>query len=275
MNSVEHRRPTLAFAHANGFPGGSYRHFLAPLRDSFDVEVVDRLGHDPRFPVDAHWSSLVEEMEAFLDPLPKPLVGMGHSMGSVLMFMVASRRPDWFRALVMLDPPLINGPMRPLFNFMRAAGLADRITPAGQSRGRVDRWSDQASVQAYFSGRSLFRRFDSRCLQDYIEAGVEACGAGWCLRFRVDVEVDIFRHTPGNLHRFPRLAVPSALITGQDSPPVFHRNHRRHARRHHMTWAMAPGGHMFPLEHPERGMAVVQAVLDTLLAEEATDYAAN
>ena len=259
-------RPTLAFAHANGVPGGSYRHFLAPLESRYQLAVVDRIGHDPAFPVDAHWHSLSLEMESFLAPLPKPLVGMGHSMGGVLMFMVACRRPEWFSSLVMLDPPLINGWFRPLFNLLRRLGQTDRLTPAGKSLGRRDHWADQDQVQEYFSTRALYRRFDPRCLEDFIEAATTPCEGGFCLRFDPAVEVAIFRQTPGNLNRFPRLPVPGAVITGAQSEPVFHQSHRRHVRRHRMIWAQAPGGHMFPLEQPDKAVKVVETVLDQLAA---------
>ncbi|MDF1638071.1 alpha/beta fold hydrolase, partial [Alcanivorax jadensis] len=102
MSAVSAGRQTLVFAHANGIPGHSYDTFLAPLADEFDVIIIDRLGHNPAYPVDADWHSLSLELEARLESLPKPLVGAGHSLGSVVMYLVAQRRPEWFSALIML-----------------------------------------------------------------------------------------------------------------------------------------------------------------------------
>lgn len=257
-------RPTLAFAHANGVPGGSYRTFLAPLKAHRDVQVRPVIGLDARYPVDAHWHSLSLEVEDWLAQLPRPLSGVGHSMGGVLMFMVASRQPHWFRSLVMLDPPLMNGLMRPMFNLLRRLGQTDRVTPAGRSKGRRAHWPDRAAVDAYFNGRGMFARFDPRCLQDYLAAGLVASDDGYRLLVPPEVEVEVFRTTPGNLNRFPRLKVPGAIITGADSEGPFHAAHRRHCRRHRMTWAQAPGGHMFPLEQPQQAADLLQAVLDEL-----------
>lgn len=257
-------RPVLAFAHANGVPGGSYRTFLEPLYGERDVRVREVIGLDARYPVDAHWHSLALELEQWLEGLPKPLTGVGHSMGGVLMFMVASRRPEWFRSLVMLDPPLINGPMRPLFNLLRRIGQSDRVTPAGRSKGRRAHWPDMDAVQAYFRGRGIFGRFDPRCLQDYLDAALVQAPDGYRLLVPPEVEVAIFRTTPGNLQRFPRLKVPGAIITGADSEGPFHTNHRRHCRRHRMTWAHAPGGHMFPLERPDEAAGLLQSLLAEL-----------
>lgn len=259
-------RPSLAFAHANGVPGGSYRTFLAPLQSGRDVHVRPVIGLDPKYPVDAHWHSLSLELEHWLAGLPRPLTGVGHSMGGVLMFMVACRRPEWFRSVVMLDPPLINGPMRPFFNLLRRLGQSDRVTPAGRSKRRRAHWPDQEAVQSYFEGRGMFARFDPRCLKDYLDAALLPVDDGFRLLVPPEVEVDVFRTTPGNLHRLPRLKVPGAIITGVDSKGPFHAAHRRHCARHRMTWAHAPGGHMFPLEQPEEAVRLLQALLEELEA---------
>jgi pimeloyl-ACP methyl ester carboxylesterase len=254
-------QPTLAFAHANGFPGGSYRCFLEAFSSRFEVHYPDRLGHDPKFPVGVHWRGLADELESFLRPLPKPVTGVGHSLGGVLMFMVASRRPDWFRSLVMLDPPLINGMPGVAFNILRSLGFVDRISPAGKSRGRLDHWRDRGELESYFRSRALFSRFDARCLADYLDAGIEPDGEGLRLHFRPEVEVEIFRTTPGDLWRYPRLQVPGAVINARDSGKRFLDGGKRHARRHNMHHEVVAGGHLFPLERPE---AAAQQVLATI-----------
>ncbi|EKF74835.1 hypothetical protein A11A3_06370 [Alcanivorax hongdengensis A-11-3] len=265
MSAVSTGRQVLAFAHANGIPGHSYDTFLAPLADDFDLHIVDRLGHDPAYPVDAGWHSLSLELEAQLAPLRKPLVGAGHSLGSVLMYLVAQRHPDWFSALIMLDPPMMNGWHGVMIHLAKLAGQVDRVTPAGKSRGRLDFWPDWASVESYFHSRGLFRAFDPRCLKDYLNAGLEPCKGGWRLRFRPEVEVAIFRETPTAATRMPRLKVPGAIITGKDSPSPFLHSARRHVRRHGMLHRLAEGSHMYPLEKPEQTLALMRDTLAALL----------
>lgn len=261
------RKPSLAFAHANGFPGGSYRCFLEPLGADYDTAAVPLLGHNPEWPVDKGWQSLSRELEAFLETRPRPLVGVGHSLGGVLMFMVASRRPDWFRSLVMLEPPLINGPAGAGFAVLRRLGQADRITPAGRSRGRRDFWPDRDRARSYFRSRGLFQRFDPECLEDYMDAGLEPHEQGWRLAFRPGVEVAIFRTTPVGLDRWPCPGIPAAVVNGEQSGDAFHKAGRRHARRqgmHHQVW---PGGHLFPLESPRDSAQRLRELLQTLDGE--------
>lgn len=259
-------RPVLAFAHANGVPGHSYDTFLAPFAERFDVRVAECLGQDPQYPVDRDWVSLSRELEVFLEPLPKPMIGMGHSMGSVLMFLVAERHPDWFETLLMLDPPVANGPTALFLNLMRLTGIGSRSSPAHKSGGRLDYWANWEDVLSYFRSRKLFQSFDPRALDDYLKSGLERHGDGWRLRFRPNIEAAIFRETPTGVTRLPRLKVPGVLITGQSSPPLFHKGGKRHARRHKLTRLFAPGGHMYPLQTPEASAALVLKAYDDLSA---------
>ena len=252
-------RSTLFFAHANGFPGGSYDTFLGALEPRRKVVVHDRIGHDPRFPPGPGWHELSREIEQALAECTPPVTALGHSMGGVLLFMVASCRPEWFDALIMMDPPLVNGWRSLLFGLGRTLGQADRITPAGQSRGRRDQFRNWDDVRGYFESRGLFRGLDPRCLDDYLRAGLEPDGeGGWRLRFESRHEVEIFRTTPLGLDRWPTLQVPGLLLSGEASHEAFRRCARRHARAHGMLFRSAPGGHMFPLEYPETAAARVE-----------------
>ena len=43
---------TIVFSHANGFPAGTYRLLFDAWREAgFAVHAIDKVGHDPRFPV--------------------------------------------------------------------------------------------------------------------------------------------------------------------------------------------------------------------------------
>lgn len=253
-------KPLLVFAHANGVPSGSYKKYLAEFAGQYRLMPIPALGLD-RWPVGSNWSGLVDELEAFVAPLEKPILGMGHSMGAVVMFMLAYRRPEWFSNVVMLDPPLINGWARPLFILAHAFGQIDRLTPAGKSLTRRHNWPDAESVQNYFTGRGMFKHFDPECLQDYIDSAVVEGDDGWNLLIPPLLEVEKFRQTPRNLNRFKRSSVTSLVVNGSRTHPGFVSGATRHVRQHGMTHAQAPGGHMFPLEKPIETAAVVKGWL--------------
>src|SRR5699024_5541111 len=216
-------KPTLVFSHANGFPGGSYKTFLAPFAKHYQVHAIDRLGHAPAFKVNNGWSNLVDELEQHLETLPKPIVGVGHSLGGVTMFLLARRRPEWFTCLVMLDPPLVNGWPSVPFRLGMAFGLSDKLTPAGLSKSRRTHWASWDEVNAYFARRNFFQRFDARCLDDYLAAGIEPAEQGGLqLRFQRDVEVQVFRTGPPSTMGKPKLSVPGLLLSGKESTALFH-----------------------------------------------------
>ena len=99
--------PTLLFAHANGFPGGSYRSLLAPLAERFDVQPLDRLGHHPDFPVGHNWLALRDEYLESTRHLAGPFIGVGHSMGGHGALTVALKNPGRFRS-VSAFAPIVN-----------------------------------------------------------------------------------------------------------------------------------------------------------------------
>ena len=46
------------------------------------------------------------------------IIGIGHSLGGILTFLAAYRRPELFKGIIMLDPPQLMGPL--LFSFISA-----------------------------------------------------------------------------------------------------------------------------------------------------------
>jgi len=252
----------LYLAHANGFPGASYKTFLAPFAGCFDVRYLDMIGHHPDWPVDLHWQSLADQLESELVAMPKPIVGVGHSMGALLMLLVATRRAEWFDAIVLLDPPLVNGWHARYFSAMRSIGLIDRITPAGRSKGRREFWDTREQAVEYFHSKPFFQALDPRCLADYLNAVLEASsGGGWRLRYRPGVEVDIFRNTPTQIDTCPRLRVPGLIINGRSSPVYLRSCVRRLVKQHGLRHREIDGGHMFPLERPEATAGLIRQEL--------------
>src|SRR5699024_12109318 len=97
--------------------------------------------------------------------------------------------------------------------------------------------------------RNFFQRFDARCLDDYLAAGIEPAEQGGLqLRFQRDVEVQVFRTGPPSTMGKPKLSVPGLLLSGKESTALFHQAAARHCRHHKMEHLYAPGTHMFPLE---------------------------
>ena len=96
-------RPLIHFAHANGIPSPVYTPLLADLQRDHDVVTLPEIGTDPRYPVTNHWPRLVDQL---IDSVAsqsggEPVIGLGHSLGSLLTLMAAYRRPELFRQVIM------------------------------------------------------------------------------------------------------------------------------------------------------------------------------
>jgi pimeloyl-ACP methyl ester carboxylesterase len=257
-------RPLVVFSHANGFPSGTYRKFFSFLEPHVEIRAIDMLGHDPRFPVNDNWGNLARELLAFIDTrCDRPVYGLGHSMGAMVTFMAAHRAPAKFRGIVMLDPPVINGWPAYAFQMVKWMGKADDVTPAGKSRNRRSVWPTREEAIADLGRKKLFANVDPECLRDYVYSVTEQRDDGFHLRYLVEQELAIFRTTPSNPYRYLRkLRVPGLVVTGETSdvarPEPVGRLHRWHGMAHRT----APGGHLFPLEHPQLAARLVREQID-------------
>lgn len=259
----------LHFAHANGLPSACYRKMLEPLGERFAVRAGPTLGTDPRYPVDANWRSLTEQIaDSIRERCEGPVIGLGHSLGGLATFMAAHEHPELFSAIVMLDPPVINGPAALMLALMKPLGLADRLTPAGKSRRRRELFSSRDEARERLGSKPLFRAFDPECFDDYLRYGFVDVPEGVRLAIPVATEVAIFRET--RLNWFPyrsRLRVPGALLAGENSEVTGRGFDERLARRHRLLRVVVPGGHMFPLERPIETARSVVEIIDRLGVE--------
>ncbi len=251
------RRPILVFSHANGFPAGAYRKMLSRLEAEFDIRAIDRIGHDPRYPVSDGWPHLVAELTDFIcAQAPVPVFAVGHSLGGYLSFLAAVQKPELFSGIVLLDSPIIGFWTGTAFGMVKRFGMADRITPAAITRERRREWPSLEAATRYFLGRKAFRHFDPDCVRDYAVAGTRAVHGGVKLAFDPEIEYRIYQGIPHDLAAYaPRLRVPAGFVGGQQSVEV--RRVGLRLTRRHFHVEMVQGGHLFPLEHAQ---AAAQAI---------------
>ncbi|MNF34159.1 Alpha/beta hydrolase family protein [compost metagenome] len=250
------------FAHANGFPSGTYSKLFAALAPDYSVNHLSQHAHDPRFPVGDNWLHLVDELVHHLQQLPEPVWGVGHSFGGLLHLHAALRCPQYYRGVVMLDSPLLTRTDQWVIRAAKRLGLIDRITPAGRTLGRREEFADHEAARAYFAGKTLFRSFDPHCFDAYLQHGLQPHGDKLRLRFEAATEISIYRSVPHiSPGRLNQLQVPLALVGGSRSDVVM-RHHVSTARRlPHGEFHRMQGGHMFPLERPHDTAVLLKDVL--------------
>jgi len=238
---------------------------LDALGKRYRIGWIDAIGMDPRYPVSEGWPHLVEQL---IDTLEReyrgtPVLGVGHSLGGYLSFLAAVRRPELFRAIVLLDAPLIGGLRARVLGASKRLGIVDRVTPAGATRDRRSRWDSRAEARRHFHGRRLFRHFADACLDDYVRFGLVRAGGVLKLKIDPQVEYQIYRTIPHDMGRQLRaLSVPGGFVGGEHSDVV--RRTGLAATRRRFVLRKVPGGHLFPFEHPAAAAEAVMELADAL-----------
>jgi pimeloyl-ACP methyl ester carboxylesterase len=250
----------LHFAHANGFPAGSYKQLFKHLPNNFDVRALEKFAHNKKYPVNANLQNLVEELVEFLEQnVNEPVYALGHSMGAVVSYMAACERPDLFKGLIMLDPPIASGLSRWVFKILKRTPLIDKLSPAGKAKIRCQRWSKDSDLVSYFKQRALFKDFEQECIEDYVAAAVELRDDSYHLLFDAQTEANIYRNVPCNINQYySKLKVPALLLTGQNSEVCVPQLIKSFVKNNQIQRkVIAGGGHMFPLEQPQKVAKII------------------
>lgn len=195
-------RELIHFAHGNGFPSLCYKQLLEQLETRFDCCFIDKIGHDPDYPVGENWHNLVAEIIASIKrQAEQPVIAVGHSLGGVLSLLAAIEQPQLFKAVIMLDSPLIGAFKSSMVRLAKTLGIIDRVTPAFRTKKRREHWQNYEQLISYLKTRDLFKTFTEECLNDYIKYGLEYKEDGYYLRFDRHIEYQIYRTIP---HVIPR-----------------------------------------------------------------------
>jgi pimeloyl-ACP methyl ester carboxylesterase len=185
-------------------------------------------------------------------------VGVGHSLGAVVSAAAALRRPELFRALVLIDPVFVRPSLQVVYGVFQKLGLAGRVHPLVPAARRRRRSFESAeAMYANYRRATVFSGLDDEALRDYVRAALRpAPGADGAveLAWTPEWEVRIYESGPlrlwGELHR---LRPPTLVIRGVESD-IFMPAAVRALRRRLpgvVVQEVAGAGHLVPLEKPE------------------------
>ncbi len=255
---VHHR--TIVFSHANSFPASTYRMLFDGWREAgYEVHAIDKIGHDPRYPVTDNWPRLVEQLKDFIEARVGHAAHLvGHSLGGYLSLMVASRYPHLAQSVITMDTPLLTGWQSAGMALAKRAKLMPRVMPSSISAQRTQQWPSLHAAQKHFADKPKFAAFHPEVLNDYLHQGtenhVQAGGHSRILSFRREIETDIYNTLPHTLlQRFRRhpFSCPLAFIGGTQSSELRKIGLKgvRQVFRQNISWV--EGTHLYPFEHPQ------------------------
>jgi pimeloyl-ACP methyl ester carboxylesterase len=256
---------TIVFCHANSFVAGTYGALFDAWREAgWRVLAPDKLGHDPAQPPTSGWPRLRDELIDFIERHGGggPVVLVGHSMGGYLALLVASRKPQLTRAVVLLDSPIVAGWRAPAFGLLKLTGLIRRGGPGKASARRREHWPSREAAREHFADKPAFARWAPRVLDDYVRHGLvrDAVRGGVRLAYRPEIETRIYNtlphHVPALLRRHP-VRCPVAFVAGRHSAENRQLGLEFVKQLAGPRWRWIEGSHLFPMERPEETAAAV------------------
>lgn len=253
----------IFFAHANGFPARTYTKLFSLLEKDFGINFLDRIGHNPKFPVTDNWDFLRDELcETIETQYSEPIIGVGHSLGGILHFLVACKKPELYRQIILLDSPIISRLSSHGLRILKLTKLMDRYSPSQITRFRRNLWESKDEAFNHFKAKAKFDAFDRDVLRDYIEYGTIETPNGYELFFKPQTEAKIYRTIPHHLPSFlGKTNLPITYIGGTKS------REGRLARlgfmkKHFLSdFHQIEGSHLFPLENPQKTAEIVKQII--------------
>jgi pimeloyl-ACP methyl ester carboxylesterase len=247
--------PPLLFAHANGYPPGSYKQLFGHLSSHFSISAVE---HRPLWgertpPRRLHWQLFVRDfLSTMAVHYDTPVWVIGHSMGGTIAALAAAQEPQRFAGLILLDPVFL--PDRLVF--------ATRLMPEKKRRqlpmirkalSRPEQFDSHESAFAFYRAKRAFQRLSDEALQDYIDASKAPRAKGGVeLRYPREWEAAVYGSAPRIRGAIRRLRMPTLGLRGRDSDTLRHEMVERWLHwQPGVCLQEVPGGHLFPLEHPQ------------------------
>ncbi|MCG8347201.1 MAG: alpha/beta hydrolase [Chloroflexales bacterium] len=261
--------PLLQLATANGFPPESYRPLATYLTTRQRVLAYRSRPLWPgSYPEQIQsWRDLAQDLLHDMASIAPPggLIGMGHSLGGIMTMYAALQRPEYFRALVLVDPVIMPRLSLPLLWLLRQFNM-DHMSPLARgARRRRTVFASVAIARERFQGRGVFTDFSPTALEGYLEGGLRANGDGSVtLAWPSAWESRIFSLVPiDTWDAVARAPQPLLLIRGKNSDLIIDRSWRQLQRyAPNAELVEIDGGHMVPMERPQLVAEAVHRFLD-------------
>ena len=251
--------PSMVFAHANGFPIGSYRPLLDQLAGQFQITGWEARplieGTDPQ--EISGWQSLANDLKTGIENrFSRPVIGVGHSLGGVVNLLAGASHPELYRALVLLDPVIFSGFRSLVWGQMKRSGRAHTMPLMAGALRRRDSWPDREAVRRAWVGKKAFEGWTDEAFDAYLEAGIELDSAsdGVRLRYPKAWEARIFEIGPHDLwSEISKTKVPILILRGEHSDTFTAGAARKFERKapNGVCRVVEGTGHMLPMQRPE------------------------
>ncbi len=202
--------PLALLSHANGFCAALWAPVAETLKHHFHVIAFDSRGHGdssvPPIPDGYRWEEFVRDLIVLSERLiaehgSAPIYGIGHSFGGTCTMAAASRRPDLFARVAMLDPVLVPPP-----ELHPPPGIGPPMPEIARKRQQL--FDSREAAREKWRDREPFSAWDPGSFELYLREGLRDRPDGQVeLKCSGEVEATVYEHNSS----LDLLAVASAL----------------------------------------------------------------
>ncbi len=270
-------KPVIVFSHGNSFPASIYGAMTQLLKArGYTVRAIEKLGHDPAYPVTSNWPHLVKQLADFASAqaleTKAPIVLVGHSLGGFLSLMCAAKHPDLadgaLRGVVLLDAPIISGWRARMVGAAKLTTMIGSFPPGSISAKRRSKWASTQEAYLHFRAKKNFALWNDEAILRYAEHGTFESDGRRQLAFDRAIETAIYNSLPHNLGKLMKSHPPKcpvAFIGGRQSFEIKAVGLGLTQRITEGRMRMVDGSHLFPIENPLVTAAAIDAELTSML----------
>jgi pimeloyl-ACP methyl ester carboxylesterase len=245
------------FYHASGLPVGVYLPFLEILSRKLNVKALHLRPTWPKpgpIPKDRSWEIYADDLINFIEAAyQRPIIAIGHSLGASSTVLAASKRPDLFKALVLVESTQVPKVTSTLIR-LAPKRLLINFNPARDSIKKKSRWSSREEFVSEYRENRVYKRVDDQSF-DYFKAHMvrDAVGGGVELVYPTAWETISYMGPPFLMDTLCKLDVPIVAVRGKPSVFLSEDSWRRWQKESPSTVFKENlnYGHLFPIEAPE------------------------
>lgn len=264
-------QPTLHFLHGNGFCAMTLAAMASQLPRDWQLCLTDVPGHglsDQPNRATPHWPGMALDIAQAcankLQAANTPVVGVGHSMGGILTLLAAAQRPELFKQIILLDPPMMPPKWVTGLSLLHYSGMWRHLGIVKKARTRTRLWANHQAMYKAMRSKGLYANWHSQALWDFVHFASKrtddgsltlACSPAW--------EAAIFGTPPQQFwHSVKRLQVPCSIVCAEDSYSFVKPAAQRAARLNSQIQVVEYGqGHCFMLEQPGEAAMFLQQLI--------------
>jgi len=254
--SSDGEKPPLHFSSANGFPVGVYQPLLKLLGEQYNVAALaNRATWQPA--VSLHksrdWDIYANDLITFIEQQNVgPVVGVGHSLGATCTILAATKRPDLFSKLVLIEPAMVTKPLALLVK-MLPKRIMNKINPAKGTLNKPEQFATRDEFLSHIKKFKGYSQFSAEMFELFANHSVVPNQQnGFSLAFPKHWEAHNYTQPPNVMPQLANLAMPVVAIRAK--PGIFFSEKLwrqwKNAQPTAKFLESLDHGHLLPLEDP-------------------------